>query len=145
MPGEIYVIDTNVLLRHSSRELPRRRLLSAVVVQEMAAGADSDADLRRWAATLRDYRTRDQLLTPDGEDWYEAGKILNALIRGKRSWRAGRTSAISREEQQRLLRDVLIARSARRVNAVVVTYNAGDFRKIRRFCDVRVIAPADLF
>jgi predicted nucleic acid-binding protein len=48
-------------------------------------------------------------------------------------------------EQQRLVRDVLIARSARRVNAAVVTYNRGDFEKIRRFCGVRVVDPAEIF
>lgn len=44
-------------------------------------------------------------------------------------------------ELQRLVRDVLIARSARRVNAAVVTYNASDFEKIRRFCSVRLVDP----
>jgi predicted nucleic acid-binding protein len=43
------------------------------------------------------------------------------------------------------VRDVLIARSARRVNAAVVTYNRGDFEKIRRFCRVRVVEPAEIF
>jgi predicted nucleic acid-binding protein len=145
MSGDLYVLDTNVLIRHESRRLPRGALLSAVVVQEMTAGARDDAETRRWGAALRDYGKRDRLLTPDGEDWYEAGRVLNALMRGKRSWRSGRTATISKEEQQRLVRDVLIARSARRVNAAVVTYNAGDFRKIRRFCDVTVLEPAEFF
>lgn len=42
-----------------------------------------------------------------------------------------------------LLRDVLIARSARRVNAAVVTYNRRDFEKIRRFCNVRLGDPSE--
>jgi predicted nucleic acid-binding protein len=145
MTKQRYVIDTNVLIRHPAEAVPGHVLLSAVVVQEITAGAADDAEARRWGVTLRKYESLNQLLTPDGADWYETGKILNALLRGKRSWRAGHTAAISREEQQRLLRDVLIARSARRVNAAVVTYNAGDFGKIRRFCDVRIIAPAELF
>ncbi len=84
------------------------------------------------------------LLTPDGEDWYQAGKVLNALHRGLRSHRGEHTSAIPQQEQQRLLRDVLIARSAKRINAGVVTYNRRDFEKIRRFCNVRVVDPAVL-
>ncbi len=52
---------------------------------------------------------------------------------------------IAKGEQQRLVRDVLIARSAKRVNAAVVTYNRGDFDKIRRFCGVRVVEPAEIF
>jgi predicted nucleic acid-binding protein len=68
--------------------------------------------------------------------------VLNSLLRGAHSRRAGRTHSIDKGEQQRLLRDALIARSAKRVNASVVTYNKGDFEKIRRFCDVRVGEPA---
>jgi hypothetical protein len=83
-------------------------------------------------------------IAPDGEDWWFAGKVLNALYRGLRSHRRGPTPAIPKEEQQRLLRDVLIARSARRINASVVTYNAADFEKIRRFCNVRVVEPAEI-
>jgi predicted nucleic acid-binding protein len=67
---------------------------------------------------------------------------LNALYRGLRSHRRGHTPAIPKEEQHRLLRDVLIARSAKRINAPVVTYNKADFEQIRRFCNVRVEDPA---
>jgi hypothetical protein len=49
-----------------------------------------------------------------------------------------------RQEQQRLLRDALIARSAKRVNATVVTYNTRDFAKIRRFCDIAVAEPDEI-
>jgi predicted nucleic acid-binding protein len=84
------------------------------------------------------------LLVPNGEDWWFAGKVLNALHRGLRSHRRGPTPAIPKEEQQRLLRDVLIARSAKRVNATVVTYNSRDFARIRRFCSVPVAEPDDV-
>ncbi len=59
--------------------------------------------------------------------------------------RPGKPVGIAKGEQQRLVRDVLIARSAKRVNAAVVTYNRGDFDKIRRFCGVRVVEPAEIF
>jgi predicted nucleic acid-binding protein len=140
-----FVIDTNVIIRHRIERLPARGVLSAVVLQEITAGARDDAESRRWGTTARQLEKGNRLLTPDGEDWYQAGRVLNALMRGKRSWRSGRTATISREEQKRLVRDVLIARSARRVNAAVVTYNAGDVHKIRRFCDVTVLEPAEFF
>jgi predicted nucleic acid-binding protein len=82
---------------------------------------------------------------PNGEDWWMAGKVLNSLYRGLRSRRDARPAAIPREEQQRLLRDVLIARTAKRVGAMVVTENVADFMKIRRFCDVKVVPAADFF
>ena len=69
--------------------------------------------------------------------------MLNALYHGLRSHRQGPTPAIPKEEQQRLLRDVLIARSAKRINFGVVTYNTGDFEKIQRFCNVRLVDPPD--
>ena len=84
-----------------------------------------------------------RLLVPTGDDWFYTGKVLNALLRGVRSRRDTRSHAIDKGEQQRLVRDVLIARSARRANAPVVTYNVGDFEKIRRFCDVRIMSPED--
>lgn len=134
------VFDTNVIIRHGLSDVPG--FVSAVVLQELTAGAGDTADVRRLG-TLRAAAEEDGvLLTPDGEDWHEAGKVLNALYRGLRSHRRGHTQAIAKEEQHRLLRDVLIARSAKRVNAPVVTYNKADFEKIRRFCNVRLEDPA---
>ena len=136
-----FVMDTNVIIRHEMSTIPG--FVSAVVLQELTAGARDTAEVRRLGS-LRTFAEQDgTLLTPDGEDWYQAGKVLNSLLRGLRSMRIGRTSAIDRLEQQRLVRDVLIARSAKPVNAGVVTYNRGDFEKIRRFCNVRIMPPED--
>jgi predicted nucleic acid-binding protein len=139
---ERLVFDTNVVIRHELGKVPG--IVSAVVLQELAAGASDDAEMRRLGEQrLAAERTR-MLLTPDGEDWYHAGKVLNSLLRGLRSRQPGPRASIDRGEQQRLLRDVLIARSARRVNARVVTYNRRDFEKIRRFCKVTVVEPKGL-
>ena len=146
MSVERLVLDTNVILRHPADELPNRQVWSAVVLQELAAGAADTARIREWRAILVEAQAERRLLTPDSEDWFETGRILNALLRGAPSRNRGRRPlAIDKGEQQRLVRDVLIARSARRVNAAVVTYNRGDFEKIRRFCSVRVVEPAEIF
>ena len=137
------VFDTNVIIRHKMSEVPG--FVSAVVLQELAAGAQDTADLRRLGSMRAAAEDDGVLLTPNGEDWYEAGKVLNALYRGLRSHRAGHTPAIPKDEQHRLLRDVLIARSAKRIAAGVVTYNAADFKKIRNFCNVKVVEPTTLF
>ena len=138
------VLDTNVIIRHATGFGVAHGLLSAVVLQELTAGAADGGMVRHYQRLRVIAQAEGRLLVPDGEDWWYAGKVLNALLRGVRSSR-GHTPAIGRGEQQRLLRDVLIARTARRVNAAVVTYNGGDFRKIRRFCAVRVVAPDDVF
>ncbi|HYR09037.1 MAG TPA: type II toxin-antitoxin system VapC family toxin [Longimicrobium sp.] len=137
------MFDTNVIIRHKMSEVPG--FVSAVVLQELTAGAQDTADVRRLGSVRAAAEDEGMLLTPDGEDWYEAGKVLNALRLGLRSHRDGYTPAIPKEEQQRLLRDVLIARSAKRINAGVVTYNRADFKKIRRFCNVRLVEPTTEF
>lgn len=134
-----YVVDTNVVIRHEMSRIPG--LISAVVLQELTAGARDIAEVRRIGSVRAEAEGDGVLVTPNGEDWWFAGKVLNALYLGLRSHRRGPTPAIPKEEQQRLLRDVLIARSAKRINAGVVTYNEGDFDKIRRFCNVRLVDP----
>lgn len=141
MTSRRFVLDTNVIIRHGMSSIPG--LVSAVVLQELTSGARDSAEVRRLGVMRVDAEEESVLLTPDGEDWYHAGKVLNALLRGLRSRRPGRSPGIDKGEQQRLLRDVLIARSARHVNAAVVTYNSGDFDKIRRFCNVAVLDPTD--
>lgn len=133
------VLDTNVIIRHGLSTVPG--VVSAVVLQELAAGAKDSAAVRKYGWMRAAAEADGALLTPNGEDWWFAGKVLNALYRGLPSHRYGPTPAIPKEEQQRLLRDVLIARSARRANVGVATYNAGDFEKIRRFCNVRLVDP----
>lgn len=139
------VYDTNVLARQSLERVPQGLLLSAVVIQEITAGAADGGLVRRYNMLRRRYEAAGRLLVPNGEDWWMAGKVLNSLYRGLRSRRDARPAAIPREEQQRLLRDVLIARTAKRVGAMVVTENVADFMKIRRFCDVKVMPAANFF
>jgi predicted nucleic acid-binding protein len=139
-----YVLDTNVFIRRGLEPLAERYLLSSVVLQELAAGARDAAEIRLFGAMRAAAEADGTLLTPNGEDWFQTGKVLNALHRGLRSHRQGPTPAIPKEEQQRLLRDVLIARSAKRVNATVVTHNKRDFAKIRRFCNVPVAEPDEV-
>lgn len=143
MTSQRVVFDTNVIIRHKMSDIPG--FVSAVVLQELTAGAHDTADVRRLGSMRAAAEDDGVLLTPDGEDWYEAGKVLNALHRGLRSHREGHTPAIPKDEQHRLLRDVLIARSAKRINAGVVTYNAADFKKIRKFCNVKLVEPKTVF
>jgi predicted nucleic acid-binding protein len=145
MSSEHVTFDTNVMIRYQPARYPSNFLMSAVVMQELTAGAADDGEVRRLGGFWQGYESSGRLLVPNGEDWYNAGKILNALRRGIRSHKKGHTPAISPQEQQRIVRDVLIARSARRANAAVVTENVRDFEKIARFCNVKVLPPSDFF
>ena len=137
--------DTNVMLRYKPNVFPSEYMMSAVVIQELTAGASDGAEVRTYDTTRQAFDRRGRLLVPNGEDWWMAGKVLNSLYRGIKSRSAGRPTAISKDEQQRILRDVLIARTAKRANVAVVTENVRDFKKIQRFCDVKVIPSTEYF
>jgi predicted nucleic acid-binding protein len=136
------VFDTNCFITYKPAALPAGFLMSAVVLQELTAGAADKSELQRWEVARREHEKAGTLLVPTGEDWWIAGKVLNAMLRGLKSRAGGRTPRVPKAEQQRLLRDVLIARTAQRAGAALVTDNLADFRKIRRFCNVRVVSGA---
>lgn len=119
--------------------------LSAVVIQELMAGAIDDSILRFWEAIALEFWKQDRLLTPSFEDWLMAGRILNFLLRGLKSKRGGKTPKLHPDDKQRIIRDVLIARTVRRVNGLLVTDNIEDFKKIKKFCDIRLISGKDYF
>jgi predicted nucleic acid-binding protein len=143
MPRVTY--DTNIFIDYDPAYFPAGFLMSAVVIQELAAGALDNTRLKDLDASWRYYQREKRLLVPNGEDWFLAGKVLNSLYRGSDTKRRGRRVVISKEEQRRIVRDVLIARSARRENATVITKNTGDFDKIRSYCAVNVQHPDEFF
>jgi predicted nucleic acid-binding protein len=57
----------------------------------------------------------------------------------------GLTPKLPAAEKQRIIRDVLIARTARRAGALLVTDNLKDFKLIARFCAVRAMAGRRYF
>lgn len=119
--------------------------MSAVVIQELAAGALDKSRLQELDAARRHYEKEGRLLVPTGEDWWIAGKVLNSLTRVQKSKTRARTIGISKAEQQRILRDVLIARTARRDGVSIVTFNIADFEKIRPYSNVQIIHPSKFF
>lgn len=135
--------DTNVMIQYRPATFPAGFFMSAVVLQELTAGAKDAAAVRAYEQFRKHYESMDRLLVPTGEDWWLAGKVLNSLHRGLRSHKRGHVTAISKGEQQRILRDVLIALTARRAGTTVVTENISDFEKIRNFCNVRIVRPAE--
>lgn len=143
MPKVTY--DTSVFIKERPAYFPAGFLMSAVVIQELAAGALDNSRLKELDAARQRYEKEGRLLVPTGEDWWFAGKILNSIARGLRARTGGRTKGMSKAEQQRILHDVLIARTARREGALVVTSNLDDFARIRPYCNVRAMHPKDFF
>ena len=139
------LFDTCIFIAYNPAILPAGLVMSAVVIQELAAGAADKSALQRLDAARIKYEKEGNLLVPTSEDWWLAGKVVNSLFRGLKSTSRGRTVRIAKSEQQRIIRDVLIARTARRVNALLVTDNVADFAKINRFCSVRFCSGSDYF
>ena len=137
--------DTNIFIKYRPAALPAGFLMSVVVLQELTAGALDKSELQRLDAARRAHEKAETLLLPTSEDWWLAGKVLNSLLRGMRSKASNRAARITKAEQQRIVRDVLIARTAHRAGATLVTDNLSDFEKIKRFCNVRLATGAAYF
>jgi predicted nucleic acid-binding protein len=138
------IFDTNIYIKYDV--IPNEKLLfSAVVLQEMTVGALDSNELREWEALRKGLEARNLLLIPNGEDWFLAGKVLNALLRGLKSKNKGKIPKLSPDEKQRIIRDVLIARTVKRENGRLVTDNIKDFELIKRFCNIKLISGKDYF
>ena len=136
--------DTNIFIRYKQSH-PRDIYMSAVVLQELVAGADDASRIKDFERSRHEYRKLNRLLVPTEEDWWQAGLALNALQRGRRSKKTGKIPKISVAERYRIINDVLIARTAKRAGVMVVTDNVNDFLKIRNFCDVKIISGSKYF
>ena len=141
----IVTFDTSVFIAHKPVELPAGFRMSAVVIQEMTAGAIDKSEVQYWNASRIAHEKAGTLLVPTGEDWWYAGKVINALLRGLKSKARGKTPKLHPDEKSRIIRDVLIARTSRRANALLVTDNIRHFDMIKLFCNVRIISSKDYF
>jgi len=102
---------------------------SAVVLSELRRGART-AEAQRLVNQLR--RLAREPWAPTGDDWWEAGRLVREIGDSQR-WEVAK-----RREFQN---DALIALTARRHGAVVVTANAGDFGLLSKRLRIRVIHP----
>jgi predicted nucleic acid-binding protein len=100
--------------------------LSAVVLQELLAGADLRAR-HAIERLLRDFEGVGRILVPNLRDWEQAGRVLAALATKYSYEKVG---------QSRLTNDALMAMSAGRMGIRVLTANERGFSKlaeIRKF------------
>ncbi|MBI4610659.1 MAG: type II toxin-antitoxin system VapC family toxin [Candidatus Rokubacteria bacterium] len=133
-----YLLDTNVYLGAVRSEGKRARFpstfypllpathLSAVVAYELALNAYDRRTRTLVLEFIRPMRQTGRVVTPTFEDWIMASEIVTAIGEKERSWRS---------KLPALLNDILIALSARRIGAMLLTYNRDDFRLIGRYAD----------
>jgi predicted nucleic acid-binding protein len=136
---------TRTSIAYKPANLPGSLLLSAIVLEELVAGAVDAEEVKRYDAARKKFEKEGRLLVPTGEDWYLAGKVLNSLLRGLKSKAGGKTPKLHPDEKARIVRGVLIARVAHRAGALLVTDNLDDFNRIKRFCNVRLQSGQEYF
>jgi predicted nucleic acid-binding protein len=141
-----YVLDTNLFIRAFRDPAANAALqwfhqlfapfeyLSAVVAQELRAGARSLADRRTLERHVLDlYIRRGRLVTPSAQAWEDSGDLLATLARDE-GLELARVSKASGN-------DVLLALSCREAGLVLVTENERDFARIARLAPFTFVEP----
>ena len=144
MPGHV-TYDTSIFIAYKPASYPAGFLMSAVVAQELIAGAVDESESRRWQAAYQAYETEQRLIVPTTEDWLLTGKVLYWLAQGRRRKNKGKAPRLQPEAKQRMVLDALIATSARRLKATVITNNWDDFKAIQYYYDDLKIKRGDEF
>jgi predicted nucleic acid-binding protein len=135
------VLDTNVwigFLRGGQQkdefESGLRRpqiLLSSVVAMELFAGCRTARQRKAMESLLKPFEKANRVVTPDAGCFRDAGRVLARM--GE--------DGLGATHRQLIVADVLIAVSATRAGAVVLTSNFQDFSKIERYTPVRWMLP----
>lgn len=143
MPPRRYVVDTNLYIDAIRTESGSEELgaflaaftptvhMSAVVVQELLAGARGTAAARLESALVAPFERRGRVLTPSYDAWKEASRVLAQLVVPS-AWRSVTRSFVN---------DVLLAMSCREAGAVLVTRNLSDCERIAKVKPFDFVAP----
>ena len=125
--------------------MPGSFLLSTIVLAELSAGAADSTERKTYETLFRAYQKERRLIVPNEEDWLLTSKILFLLTHNRRRLQHGNLKRLPPGASQRLALDVLIAVSARRWKAQVVTENWADFKAIQRYCNATIVKAAQFF
>jgi len=143
-----FTYDTSVIISRKLTDLqrmPHGFLMSAVVLMELMAGAKDRSRRKVYEALFRYYQQRNLLIVPTAEDWFLVAKILYLLTHSRKVLEKGKLRRLPPGASQSLAVDALIAVSARRWKAQVVTENWTDFKAIQRYCNTTIVRAANFF
>jgi predicted nucleic acid-binding protein len=101
---------------------------SSVVLSELRRGARTDEAQRTLARLHAIARV---IWTPTAEDWWEAGRLVRSI---------GDAQDWGIHKRRDFQNDALLALTARRSGATVVTANGSDFDLLRQQLRIRVLA-----
>jgi tRNA(fMet)-specific endonuclease VapC len=128
----IYIPFINQGIAHPIIETHQGRPLiymSAVVLEELYAGALDIRSVKLLDKMYDAFSEMNRLIIPDAADWRKAGIVIARL---------GNKYGFEQLYLSRLTNDVLIAATARKMGAVVVTNNKKDFLRIQEYIDFKV-------
>jgi predicted nucleic acid-binding protein len=143
-----YTYDTSVIISRRLTDLPGSSgsfLMSAVVLMELTASARDDSQRKLYERLFRQYQNDNSLIAPDENDWLLASRILFWLTQSRRRTLKGKLKRLAAGVSQSIALDALIAVSARRWKATVVTENWEDFKAIQRYCNTKIVRASDFF
>ena len=134
-----FTYDTSFIVSYKLSDLPDNFLLSSVVLLELTASAKDESTLKQYERLRKVYEKDNTLIVPTSEDWLLASKILYWLEQGRKQKAGGKSPPKKRGATQSMALDALIAVTARRHNAIVVTENWDDFKAIQYYCNVKLM------
>lgn len=143
-----FTYDTSVIISRKLTQfdrLPGKFLMSAIVLMELTASASDSSRRKSFEQLFHAYRREERLIVPDADDWLLASKILFSLTQIRKRSQRGKLKPLPAGASQRLALDVLIAVSARRRKAIVVTENWHDFKLIQRYCNATIVTASEFF
>jgi len=138
-----YTFDTSFIISNKLSVYPDNFLFSDVVLLELIGSARDESTFKQRRDTRKLFLEDDKLIIPNPDDWLMAGKILYWLEQGKKKGNKGMSPPKKTGATQRMALDALIAASARRYKATVVTENYDDFNAIKYYCDFKLMRGSD--
>ena len=112
---------------------------------ELTASARDDSQRKVYERMYRAYAEDNSLIIPNEDDWLQASKVLYWLTQTRRRSLGGKLKRLHSGASQRMALDVLIAVSARRWRATVVTENWDDFKAIERYSKAKIVKASVFF
>ena len=143
-----FTYDTSVCISRNLtdfQDMPQSFRLSAVVMMELMAGEQNESRRKFFGEIFHQYQKKNLIIVPTADDWLLAAKVLHLLSHARRRLQKGKLQRLPPGASQRLALDVLIAVSARRWKAQVVTDNWADFKAIQRYCNTTIVRAATFF
>jgi len=127
----IYIPFINAGISHPVLELECKPLfyMSAVVIEELYAGAFDKISVKLLDRMYETFENLGRVIVPEASDWQKTGKVIAKF---------GQKYGFGKKFLSKTTNDVLIAFSARRIGAIVVTNNTKDFLRIKEFVDFEI-------